>query len=80
MTSMRVKEMKKLHRYIVDVHHRDRYEFDSSMGGADDAIKIAKNCAMDNYGPAYVDRATFDVIRVDIPTIGDMSDTGTEGA
>lgn len=68
-----------LFRYIVDVHHRDRYEFvDAST--ADEAIKIAKNCAIDNYGSAYVDRATFDVIRVDIPTIGDISDTGTEGA
>jgi hypothetical protein len=64
-------------RYIVDVHHRDRYEFDASM--ANEAIKIAKDCAIDNYGSSYVDRATFDVIRIDIPTVGDATDAGVAG-
>jgi hypothetical protein len=64
--------------YIIDVHHRDRYKFEANT--VDEAIKIAIDCVTDNYGPSYPMMATFDAIRIDIPTIGDMSDAGMEGA
>lgn len=63
--------------YIIDVHQRDRYEFEADS--ADEAINIAKNCAADNYGALYFDGATFDAIRVDIPTVGDATDAGVAG-
>lgn len=65
-------------RYIVDVRHIDRYEFTNV--NADEAIKIAKDCVRDNYGHAYLDNATFDAIRIDVPTVGDLSDAGMDGA
>lgn len=63
--------------YIVDVRHVDRYEFLNV--NADEAIKIAKDCVRDNYGHAYLDNATFDAIRIDIPTVGDATDAGVAG-
>ena len=63
--------------YIIDVRHIDRYEFDADT--ADGAIKIAKNCVVDNYGNSYLTTATFDAIRVDIPTVGDATDAGIAG-
>jgi hypothetical protein len=64
--------------YVIDVHHRDRYEFEADS--AAEAINIAKNCVADNYGGYYQDQATFDAIRVDKPAIGDPSDAGMDGA
>lgn len=64
--------------YIIQVHHVDRYEFEADS--ADEAIKRAKDCVTDNYGPFYRARATFDAVRIDIPTVGDMSDAGMDGA
>ena len=65
-------------RYIVDVRHVDRYEFLNV--NADEAIKIAKDCVRDNYGHAYLNNASFDAINMDMPTVGDMSDAGMDGA
>lgn len=64
--------------YIIDVHHRDRYEIEADT--ADEAIGRAKDCVADNYGALYFDGATFDAIRIDIPTVGDLSDAGMDGA
>ena len=64
--------------YIIDVRHKDRYELEADT--ADEAINIAENCVIDNYGGMYLDGATFDAIRIDIPAIGDMSDAGMDGA
>ena len=64
--------------FIVQVHHRDRYEFEADS--ADEAIAIAKNCVTDNYGAFYRSRATFDAIRIDRPKVGDLSDAGMDGA
>jgi hypothetical protein len=63
--------------YIIDVRHRDRYEIEADS--ADKAIDYAKNCVADNYGALYFDNATFDAIRVDIPTVGDATDAGVAG-
>jgi len=63
--------------YMVDVHHRDRYSLTATT--AAEAIKIAQNCAVDNYGNAYLYDATFDVVRVDIPQAGDLTDAGLAG-
>jgi len=63
--------------YIIDVHHRDSYNL--TAGSAAEAVKIAQNCAVDNYGNAYLYDATFDVVRVDIPQAGDLTDAGLAG-
>lgn len=63
--------------YIIDVRHMDRYELDAAT--ADEAIKIAKNCIVDNYGAFYLEGATFDAIRINIPTVGDATDAGIAG-
>jgi hypothetical protein len=63
--------------YIIDVRHMDRYEIDANT--ADEAIKIAKECVMDNYGSLYFEGATFDAIRISIPTVGDATDAGIAG-
>ena len=63
--------------YIIDVRHMDRYELEADT--ADEAINIAENCVIDNYGGMYLDGATFDAIRIDIPTVGDATDAGIAG-
>ncbi len=63
--------------YMVDVHHRDRYSLTAKS--AAEAVKIAQNCAVDNYGNAYLYDATFDIVRVDIPQAGDLTDAGLAG-
>ena len=63
--------------YIIDVRHMDRYELDAT--NASEALKIARECVMDNYGALYLDGATFDAIRIDIPTVGDATDAGIAG-
>lgn len=63
--------------YIIDVRHMDRYELDADT--ADEAIKVAKDCIVDNYGAFYLDGATFDAIRINIPTVGDATDAGIAG-
>lgn len=63
--------------YIIDVRHRDRYELDAD--NASEAIKVAKDCVADNYGSQYLDGATFDAIRIDIPQAGDLTDAGLAG-
>jgi len=55
----------------------DRYEIEADT--ADEAINRAKDCAVDNYGVLYFDGATFDAIRIDIPTVGDATDAGVAG-
>jgi hypothetical protein len=55
----------------------DRYELDAD--NASEAIKIAKECVMDNYGALYLGSATFDAIRINIPTVGDATDAGIAG-
>jgi hypothetical protein len=65
-------------KYIIDVRHVDRYEIVADT--ADGAIKVAKDCAIDNYGSLYLEGATFDAIRIDIPQAGDPSDAGMDGA
>jgi hypothetical protein len=55
----------------------DRYELDAT--NAIEAIKIAKDCVADNYGSQYLDGATFDAIRIDIPQAGDLTDAGLAG-
>jgi hypothetical protein len=64
--------------YLIDVRHMDRYEIEADT--ADEAINRAKDCVADNYGALYFDGATFDAIRMDIPTVGDPSDAGMDGA
>ena len=64
--------------YIIDVHHRDKYEIEADS--ADEAIERAKDCVADNYGGFYEELATFDAIRIDIPEVGDLSDIGMDGA
>lgn len=66
-----------MNTYIIDVRHMDRYELDAD--NADEAIKIAKECVMDNYGALYLDGATFDAIRINIPQAGDLTDAGLAG-
>ena len=66
-----------MYEYVVSVHHRDRYSLTANT--AAEAIKIAQNCAVDNYGNAYLYDATFDVVRVDIPQAGDLTDAGLAG-
>ena len=66
-----------MNTYIIDVRHMDRYELDAD--NATEAIKIAKECVMDNYGSLYLGGATFDAIRVNIPTVGDATDAGIAG-
>jgi hypothetical protein len=63
--------------YIVYVQHRDRYELDAT--DTTEAIKVAKDCVADNYGSQYLDGATFDVLRIDIPQAGDLTDAGLAG-
>lgn len=63
--------------YLIDVRHMDRYEIEADT--ADEAINRAKDCAVDNYGALYFDGATFDAIRIDIPTVGDATDAGVAG-
>jgi hypothetical protein len=63
--------------YLIDVRHMDRYEFYAA--NADEAIMVAKRCIVDNYGNLYLDGATFDAIRIDIPTVGDATDAGIAG-
>jgi hypothetical protein len=55
----------------------DRYELDAD--NATEAIKIAKECVMDNYGALYLENATFDAIRINIPQSGDLTDAGLAG-
>ena len=66
-----------MYEYVVSVHHRDTYSLTATT--AAEAIKIAQNCAVDNYGGAYLYDATFDVVRVDIPQAGDLTDAGLAG-
>lgn len=63
--------------YIVSVYHTDRYELDADT--AAQALDIAKDCVIDNYGGLYLDNAAFDAIRVDIPQVGDLTDAGLAG-
>ena len=63
--------------YIVTVHHSDRYELDTDTSA--EALDIAKDCVADNYGAIYFDNATFNVVRVDIPQAGDLTDAGMAG-
>lgn len=63
--------------YLIDVRHMDRYEIEADS--ADEAIDRAKDCVADNYGALYFDGATFDAIRIDIPTVGDATDAGIAG-
>ena len=63
--------------YLIDIRHTDRYEFEADS--AIEAINIAKNCVTDNYGGYYTEQATFDAIRIDIPTVGDATDAGIAG-
>jgi hypothetical protein len=44
-----------------------------------EALDIAKDCVADNYGAIYFDNATFNVVRVDIPQAGDLTDAGMAG-
>jgi hypothetical protein len=72
------KRRKMMAIYLIDVRHMDRYEIEADT--ADEAINRAKDCVADNYGALYFDGATFDAIRMDIPTVGDPSDAGMDGA
>ena len=63
--------------YIVNVKHADAYELDTDT--SDEALNIAKDCVADNYGALYFDNATFDVVRIDIPQVGDLTDAGMAG-
>jgi|TARA_R110000868_G_scaffold39884_1_gene138477 hypothetical protein len=63
--------------FIIDVRHMDRYELDGDS--ADEAIGVAKRCAVDNYGASYLDGATFDAIRISPPQAGDLTDAGMAG-
>lgn len=63
--------------YLVSVYHTDRYELDTDT--AEQALDIAKDCVADNYGGLYFDNAAFNVVRVDIPQAGDLTDAGLAG-
>ena len=63
--------------YIIYVQHRDRYELDATNTA--EAIKIARDCVADNYGSQYLEGATFDSLRIDIPQAGDLTDAGLAG-
>lgn len=66
-----------MNTYIIDVRHMDRYELDADT--VTEAMNIAKECVKDNYGALYLDGATFDAIRINIPTVGDATDAGIAG-
>jgi hypothetical protein len=63
--------------YIVSVYHTDRYELGADTSAQ--ALSIAKDCVADNYGGLYFENAAFDVMRVDIPQAGDLTDAGLAG-
>lgn len=63
--------------YIVNVHHSESYELEADT--AEQAMKVARNCIEDNYGYLYLDNATFNPVRIDIPQAGDLTDAGLAG-
>jgi hypothetical protein len=63
--------------YLVSVYHTDRYELDADT--AEEALKVARDCVVDNYGYLYLDNAAFNPVRVDIPQAGDLTDAGLAG-
>jgi hypothetical protein len=64
-------------RYLVSVYHTDKYELDADT--AQQALDIAKDCIVDNYGGLYLDNAAFNPVRIDIPQAGDLTDAGMAG-
>jgi hypothetical protein len=63
--------------YVVSVYHAEKYELEADT--AAEALNIAKDCVADNYGGLYFDNAAFDVLRIDIPQAGDLTDAGLAG-
>ncbi len=63
--------------YIVTVQHMDRYELEANS--QEQALRIARDCASDNYGYLYLDNAVFNPVRIDIPQAGDLTDAGLAG-
>ena len=63
--------------YIVSVQHTDRYELDAET--QEQALSIARNCVVDNYGYLYLDSALFNPVRIDVPFAGDLTDAGLAG-
>ena len=63
--------------YIITVYHSDRYELEADT--KEKALKVARDCVVDNYGYVYLDNASFNPVRVDIPQAGDLTDAGLAG-
>ena len=63
--------------YIVSVEHTDRYELDADT--QEQALEIARDCVVDNYGYLYLDNALFNPVRLDVPFAGDLTDAGMAG-
>jgi hypothetical protein len=63
--------------YIVGVQHTDRYELDAET--QEQALSIARDCIVDNYGYLYLDNAILNPVRIDVPFAGDLTDAGLAG-
>lgn len=63
--------------YLVSVYHTEKYELEADT--AEEALGVARDCVVDNYGNLYLDNAAFNPVRVDIPQAGDLTDAGMAG-